>query len=378
MQAMAKAQISYHTPIEGTAAAGPVYRRHHKKADGRDLYLYGHRPHDLPALAETAGTITAGGELRYHPLRGEWSVYAGHRQHRTHLPNPADNPLAPMRAKENGSGGETEIPFSDFEIAVFDNRFPSLHPEAAEPAPLRAEYPQTEKRRSAAGKCEVIVYSPDADKQLAQLPLDQRILLVEAWIDRYRAMRSADIAYILPFENRGTEIGATLHHPHGQIYGFPIVPEPQSKAAEAFATGYDLCAAMAQWGAAQIIAENETMIAVVPPFARFPYESWIVPKAAHSGPWTFSPQDVRDYADLLGRMQAAYDALFDRIMPYMMSLHAAPTAHDGPYHFTTQYYPMLRDAERVKYLASVEQSTGVFTVDIDPSDAAQRLRAVFA
>ncbi|MEM1134006.1 MAG: galactose-1-phosphate uridylyltransferase [Pseudomonadota bacterium] len=355
--------------ISGPGAAGPIYRRHHRKADGRSLYLYGHKPHDLPPFAETAGEIAPGGELRRHPLRDEYAIYAGHRQHRTHLPNPADNPLSPMCE----GGGETEIPFADFELAVFDNRFPSLHPEAAEPS-LRAD--ETE-RLAANGKCEVIVYSADSETRLADLTLEQRILLVEAWIDRYIALREMGLAYILPFENRGTEIGATLHHPHGQIYGFPITPQMQANAAKAFANGFNLVAAMESWGEAQQIGANDTMVAMVPPFARFPYECWIIPKTVYPGPWTFSAQQVTDFADLLGRLQAAYDALFERPMPYMMSLHAAPTEHDAPYHFTTQFYPMLRDASRVKYLASVEQATGVFTVDIDPADAADRLRAVF-
>ncbi|MEO1044884.1 MAG: galactose-1-phosphate uridylyltransferase [Pseudomonadota bacterium] len=367
MQAMSdKAHI-----IEGPGAAGPVYRRDHRKADGRSLYLYGHKPHALPPMAETAATIAPGGELRRDPLRGDWAVYAGHRQNRTHLPNPADNPLAPMRP----DGGETEIPFADFELAVFDNRFPSLHPDAAQPA---ADHLDAEERTAASGTCEVIVYSADADTRLADLVQDQRILLVEAWIDRYRMLRAAGLAYILPFENRGTEIGATLHHPHGQIYGFPIVPEPQANAARGFAKGYDLATAIDSWGEAHHVAANATMQAVVPPFARFPYECWIVPKTAHHGPWTFSAAEVRDYAAMLGRMQAAYDALFDRPMPYMMSLHAAPTGHDAPYHFTSQFYPMLRDAKRVKFLASVEQATGVFTVDIAPEQAAAALRTVFA
>ncbi|WOE73890.1 galactose-1-phosphate uridylyltransferase [Alterisphingorhabdus coralli] len=356
--------------ISSPGAAGPVFRRHHQKADGRSLYLYGHKPHNLPPFPESSGKIAPGGELRWHPLRGEYAVYAGHRQNRTHLPNPADNPLAPMRK----GGGETEIPFTDFELAVFDNRFPSLHRDAADP-PTADE---THQRLAAKGKCEVIVYSADSETRLSNLTMEQRILLVEAWIDRYTAMREMGLAYILPFENRGTEIGATLHHPHGQIYGFPIVPKPQEQAAKVFANGFDLVSAMDSWGEAQQVAANGTMIAMVPPFARFPYECWIIPKTALPGPWTFSAQQVSDFADLLGRMQAAYDALFTRPMPYMMSLHAAPTEHDAPYHFTAQFYPMLRDAKRVKYLASVEQATGIFTVDIAPEEAAEHLRAVFA
>jgi len=100
-----------------------IYRRHHKKRDGRDLYLYGYKEHTLPVLSESNGDIAKGGELRYHPLRDEWNIYAAHRQNRTFKPLKANDPLAPSTT----DGPRTEIPFTDFELAVFENKFTSLH-----------------------------------------------------------------------------------------------------------------------------------------------------------------------------------------------------------------------------------------------------------
>ena len=77
---------------------------------------------------------------------------------------------------------------------------------------------------------------------------------------------------------------------------------------------------------------------------------------------------------MMGEVSARYDRLFEQAMPYMMSLQAAPRETAGRFQFTVQFYPILRDAGRLKYLASVEQATGIFTVDVDPLAAAQALR----
>ena len=83
------------TILPRSLGGNPVYRRDHRKADGRMLRLYGRQPHDLAPGAESADPIAQGGEVRYHPLRGEWNVYAAHRQNRTFKPSAADDPLAP-------------------------------------------------------------------------------------------------------------------------------------------------------------------------------------------------------------------------------------------------------------------------------------------
>ncbi|MEL6692225.1 MAG: galactose-1-phosphate uridylyltransferase, partial [Pseudomonadota bacterium] len=111
--------------ITGRAA----YRRHHTKSDGRDLFLYGYKPHDLPRVEGEDLQSVTGAELRYHPLRGDWSIYAAGRQNRTFKPSAAANPLAPSQSGKP----LTEIPFEDYELAVFANRFPSLSADAEEP-----------------------------------------------------------------------------------------------------------------------------------------------------------------------------------------------------------------------------------------------------
>lgn len=351
--------------LKRTVSGRQIHRRHHVKTDGRDLFLYGYDEHRLDRVdGEDLQSLT-GSELRWHPLRGEWAIYAAARQNRTYKPSAAANPLA---ASKPGAP-LTEIPFEDFELAVFKNRFPSLHAGAREPdvAGLTTH--------SAKGACEVIVYSPNPEGSLATLGQERRRLLVEAWIDRYETLFDQGCAFVLPFENRGDEVGVTLHHPHGQIYGFPIVPRPQAYAAEAFEAGYDLAAEVDSWGSAYRIASAGGLQSYAPRFARFPYEVWISASEPVSGPWAFNEEQADGFAHLLGDTVRRYDNFFGRETPCMLSLHAAPYGRDGAFQFTAQFYPLLRAPDRVKYLASVEQSTDVFTVDIIPNEAAERLRA---
>ena len=342
-----------------------VFRRDFQKRDGRMLYLYGYKEHDLPVLSEMEDDVAKGGELRWHPLRQEWNVYAAHRQNRTFKPSAADDPLAPTQV----GGAATEIPFEDFELAVFENKFTSLHLEA----PLMDDLAGA-KRAQALGHCDVIVYTPEADGSLYTVGQDKRRLLVSAWIDRYQALRKKGLTFILPFESRGEAVGVTLHHPHGQIYAFDHTPPAQIKMADAFANGFDLSDNMAEFGDDYTVTEAEGFKTVCPPYARFPYEAWIVPTTRKAGPWEFSEAEQESFAFLLGDMTRRYDALFDEPMPCMMSLQAAPKGHEETWHFTTQFYPLHRSKSRVKFLASVEQSTGTFTVDVMPEQAAKLLR----
>jgi len=114
------------THIQHKAEGRTIHRRHFVKRDGRDLFLYGYKVHTSDPLPEDDGAVAKGGELRYHPLRDEWNIYAPHRQNRTFKPSAADNPLAPSIP----GSAPTEIPFEDFELAVFENKFTSLHVEA--------------------------------------------------------------------------------------------------------------------------------------------------------------------------------------------------------------------------------------------------------
>lgn len=354
--------------VLGPAIKGaPVFRRRYQKKDSRDLYLYGYKAHTEPPLPEDASEVAKGGELRFHPLRDEWNLYAPHRQNRTFKPSAADDPLAPSKP----GGPPTEIPFTDFELAIFENKFTSLHTDA--PAPMAIDGLRS---AIAKGRCDVVVYAPEATGNLQTIGQSKRRLLIAAWNDRYQTLLGQGSQYVMPFENRGDEVGVTLHHPHGQIYAFPFVPKVQQNAARAFANGYDLAKEIARYRTGYSVASAGGMTAFCPPYARFPFETWIAPDKRHDGPWTFSEDELDGFAHLLGDMTRRYDEYFQRETAYMLSLHAAPKGAEGTFHFTAQFYPLLRAPSRVKYLASVEQATSTFTVDVMPEMAAKTLRAL--
>jgi len=211
---------------------------------------------------------------------------------------------------------------------------------------------------------------------LQSLGQDKRRLLLAAWIDRYETLFAQGCEFVLPFENRGDEVGVTLHHPHGQIYAFPFVPQVQEKAMSAFEKGYDLAADIQTFKTDYAVAEAGGITAFCPPYARFPFETWIAPDIRARGPWEFNADQLDGFAHLLGDMTRRYDEYFQRPTAYMLSLHAAPLRADDSFHFTAQFYPLLRAPSRVKYLASVEQATGTFTVDVMPEMAAKTLRSL--
>ena len=142
------------------------------------------------------------------------------------------------------------------------------------------------------------------------------------------------------------------------------------------ADGFDLCANMeiaeAQFG----VSAAGGLLAWCPPYGRFPFETWIAPRVSMPGPWAFSEEALDGFAFLLGDLTRRYDEYFERPTAYMLGLHAAPADGATGYHFTAQFYPILRAPDRVKYLASVEQHTNVFTVDVMPEKAAEILRAL--
>lgn len=340
--------------------------RRYRKADGRRLILYGTSPHTLQPLPEGEAARAAGPHLRWHPLRGEWVVHAAHRQERTFLPPAESCPLCPSRP----GGASAEIPFEDFEVAVFENRFPSF----VEGPPL-PEAP--DGAAPASGACEVVVYTAEHTGSLATLSQERRELLVRVWADRYQELYAREpVRFVMPFENRGEAVGVTLHHPHGQIYAYPFVPPVLDAEVAAFRQKPVLLDLLAGTGAALVVEEDVATVALVPPFARFPYEVWVIPRRVHPGPWTLDDADVASFARALGRVVARYDALFSRPLPYVMVLHAAPKGEDEHFHFHVEFYPVLRGPDRLKFLAGTELGAGTFTVDVLPEEAVAALRAV--
>jgi len=349
------------------------------KPDGRHLTLYSNRPipDGLVATSPFAEPQHANPHLRWHPLRGEWVTYAAYRQNRTYQPPPQYNPLAPTRDAEH----PTEMPDGDYEIAVFDNRFPSLALDAHEPPTL------TVPTAPANGKCEVVVFTQDAQTALGRLPLSRIELLLEVWGDRTQRLKGQHhIQYVLPFENRGAEVGVTLHHPHGQVYAYPFVPPvPARQLAQEreyyLQHGTSLLCDMARDEAAdgkRVLYEDDHAIAFVPACARYPYEVWVMPTAPCKDFAALAPAQRAGLARALKTVLLKFDSLWDRPFPYLMVWYQAPT--DGADHPETQLhcqiYPPYRTRDRLKYLAGTEIGAGMFAMDVLPETTAYELQQV--
>jgi UDPglucose--hexose-1-phosphate uridylyltransferase len=317
-------------------------------------------------------------ELRWNPLLGEWVATATHRQERTFLP-PADFcPLCPTKP----GGFPTEVPEETYDIVVFENRFPSLRPDPPEPAVEGSElYPV----RPARGQCEVIVYTPNHRATLAGEPVEQIYKLVRVWTDRFLELGAQDYAdYVFIFENKGEAIGVTLHHPHGQIYAYPFTPprvarELEQSLAHREKTGRCLVCDIVREeraDARRIVAENDSFVAVVPFFARWPYEVHVYSTRHLQALTDLTDAEQRDLASMLKTVLVAFDKLFDISFPYMMVLHQRPT--DGGsydyYHFHVEFYPPLRTATKLKYLAGSETGAGLFINDTLAEEKAEELR----
>jgi UDPglucose--hexose-1-phosphate uridylyltransferase len=220
---------------------------------------------------------------------------------------------------------------------------------------------------------------------LGDLPLDHLCLVFEVWADRTRAMCEAGLAYVLPFENRGTEMGVTLHHAHGQIYGYGILPQQQRRMAERLAahharTGRDLVADLAMEERAReirLVAAAPHAVAFAPPFGRFPYETWIAPMRAVPDLAGLDASEREDMAALLQEVLRRLDALWRRPMPYLMTVNQAPTQNAAPgWTVHLQIWPIRRAREKLKFLAGTELGAGVYTNDVAPEAAAAALRAL--
>ena len=356
-----------------------MFKRALIKPDGRPLLLYSRRPIDerLSAPSPSPDPSNPNAHLRWHPLRGEWVAYAAHRQNRTFLPPPEYNPLGPTVA----GAPSTELPDGDFDAAVFENLFPTLTMNAHDPPSLSVP------TLPALGVCEVVVFTRDARGSLGSLPLDHIELLLEVWADRYRTLgASAAIQYVFPFENRGVEVGVTLHHPHGQIYAYPFVPPiPSRELAQQRAYldehGRGLLEALVDAeleGGARILYAGSRAVAFVPVCARYPYEVWIATRRAIASVADLDDESRADFARALKTVLLKYDRLWQRPFPYVMAFHQAPT--DGePHpeaHLHVELYPPYRMRDRLKVLAGSEIGAGVFTADTDPDQTAAELQRV--
>jgi UDPglucose--hexose-1-phosphate uridylyltransferase len=349
-------------------------------ADGRELFYYDREPGADRSAKDTRTDLppaVTSSQMRCDPLFEEYAVIAGHRQTRTYKP-PADLcPLCPSR-----EGRPTEIPAASYEVVVFENRFPSFSLSSLDTVPTHDQFPFVS--RPAAGRAEVVVFTDDHNRPFGALDPRHVRTVVDAWADRTAELgRIPTIDYVFCFENRGEEIGVTLSHPHGQIYGYPFVPPRFGRVADTLRRFRDREGRCLQCellkdeldAGVRIVCSTANWVAYVPFAARWPYEVRLVPRD-HLPDLTVLDDALRDelsavYVDVLRR----FDALFDTPTPYIAGWQQAPARRDRElWHLAAEIFTIRRAPGKLKYLAGSESGAGVWINDVAPELAAARLR----
>jgi UDPglucose--hexose-1-phosphate uridylyltransferase len=356
-------------------------------ADGRELLYFDdgesakdHHEPDLRPLDPRSEADT--GQVRFDPLTGDWVAIAAHRQTRTYLPPANQCPLCPSH-----EGNLSEIPSAEYDVAVFENRFPSLGPSVgAIPDPEGWGTAGT-----AFGRCEVVAFTSDHAGSFATLSQERARTVIDAWAQRTAALSALPgIRQVFPFENRGQEIGVTLHHPHGQIYAYPYIPPRSAVMAQAASrhfsdsggrstlTGSILRAE--RNSGERMVFEGQHFSAYVPFAAHWPLEVHLTPHrhvpdlaALHSG-------ERDELAVVYPRLLAALDRLYDSPTPYIAAWHQAPLEDllrpAGYLHL--QLTSPRRAADKLKFLAGSEAAMGAFINDTAPEQIAAQLRGALS
>ncbi len=273
-------------------------------------------------------------------LTGVESVVVPTRQGRPNLPD-SGCPFCP---------GGLEAPGGRYEPFSFPNRWPAMPDE----------------------RCEVVLYTDEHDLAFWQLGADGALAVVELWAERTAALLAReDVSYVLVFENRGPEVGATIAHPHGQIYAYEEVPPvPLREIVQGVLevpgpTDPAVVCAHGDWSA------------WVPAAPVWPYELTVATRGGH-GSLASGGVDRGGLALTLVDVLARLDQFAGAPMPYMLWIHQLPwePADRGGPPAHLHICPLLRAPGITRFVAAAELGGGVYFDPVDPSDAAEQLRSL--
>ncbi len=285
--------------------------------------------------------MAEGPQLRLDRLTRAQVVITGARQGRPNRPA-GGCPFCP---------GGLEAP-EPYDVRWFPNRWPPLGKDRAE----------------------VLLYSPEHSVALWQLGVEGVRRVVGLWVDRTVAMGALEgVAYVLLFENRGAEVGATIDHPHGQAYAFDEVP--QSPLRELTLGRCALCEAPPE---RTVVSESGPWRAWCPEASAWAFELRVAPSSHIQSLPALDEEQRTALAEVLVDALARLDQLFDAPMPYMLWWHQRPSdAGDWPLaHLHAHIAPLLRAPATPRFVAAGELGSGVHFNPVSPEDAAARLRAL--
>ena len=342
-----------------------------RMADGRELIYYtdsSNTPTTPKPDSRPQEDRPETNQLRKDVLTGDWISVSPHRGARAFLPPKETCPLCPST-----SDYRSEIP-GEFDVVVFENKNPSFGPDSEPIEPKGDAFRQVAK---ATGRCEVVVFSPEHSGSLAGQTTDRFRTVVDAWIHRTKELSQLDgVKQVFIFENRGEEIGVTLHHPHGQIYSYPFVTPTTKKLQDQISLlGEDFFEKLIDSEAKsnRVLVETENFLGFVPFAARWPIEIQLLPKHHMQSLDQLTEAETEDFANVYQKLLQALDNLYDTPTPYIAAIHQAPKG-DKDIRLMLKITSPRRAANKLKYLAGSESAMGAFITDTSPEAIAEMLR----
>ena len=315
-------------------------------------------------------------ELRWNPFIKDYIMIASHRQERPQMPKDYC-PFCP-------SGGK--VP-EDFVVLKYDNDFPALSQNPPVPDDVATEFFKT---APCYGKCEVVLYSKNHTEKVIELSDDHMSKLVDLWCERFAELKEdKNIKYIYIFENRGEAVGVTMPHPHGQIYGYGFMPKKielelesikEHKSSTCNCLHCDFLANEIKEDK-RIIFKNEHFTVFLPFYSAYPYGVQIYSNAHKSTLLDFNKDELYSLGVTVKQTIGMLDNLFDKEFPYMMCMNNAPLIDgevDEDYHFHIEFYPPMRDANKIKFNASSETGVWAHCNPTCPEETAKHLREAYA
>lgn len=326
---------------------------------------------------------------RYNALTGEWILVSPHRAKRPwqgqvekaeEEKRPQHDSKCYLCAGNERAGGYKNPDYKD--TFVFTNDFSALLTDSPEGEEDDGELFQAKSER---GLCKVICFSPRHDLTIPEMEVDGIRKVVDVWVNEYKELGSLDyVNYVQIFENKGSVMGCSNPHPHGQIwssYSIPVEPmKEQTKQLDYYnRNGKSLLTDYIKAELEKkerIVFENEHFVALVPYWAIWPFEAMIAPKRHVTNLTELSDEEKNAFADAYRELTIKYDNLFEVSFPYSAGIHQSPT--DGEkhpeWHMHMHFYPpLLRSATVKKFMVGYEMLANAQR-DITSETSAKRLR----
>lgn len=328
---------------------------------------------------------------RRNPLTGKHILVSPHRAKRPWLgqedtpekiTQPSHDPSCYLCPRNERIGGETNPDYQS--TYIFENDFPAILPNGGKSHADDADDNAIFQSEAISGICKVICFSPDHSLTLPDLSHDAMCDVIKSWCDE-SAILGAQYRHVQIFENKGTMMGCSNPHPHGQIWASDFLPDEiatedrhQHDYAAQHKRSLLIDVAVQEIAAVErVIYKNDDWVVIVPYWATWPFETLLLPRFEVSQLPDLVPKQQSTLAQAIQALTRCYDALFNISFPYSMGWHGAPFDHMDKSHWQLHahfYPPLLRSASVRKFMVGYEMMAEPQR-DLTPEQAAQRLKS---